>query len=163
LRFKPLAANVCRATLVFQVTAGGSIPVLAMNFGVKAALGLVEELRDKHERNGKAVDAELRAIFPRPPRVSELSSSQQQVAKSCQRLEAVAADVVWSPLKSPSALVSMWSKPPESFEKGERKISLGKAECDVDVAAKDAQAWWFAYVQDERKQGAWRRRHKLDL
>jgi hypothetical protein len=44
----------------------------------------------------------------------------------------------------------MWSKPPESFEKGERKISLGKAECDVDVAAKDAQAWWFAYVRERR-------------
>ena len=143
-RFTPLAANVCRATVVFQAIAGGSVPVLAMNWSVKNFLGTAEDLRDTYERNGKAVDSELRAGFPRPPRVGRLSPTQQQVVKSCQRLEAASADVVWSPLKSPSALVSMWSKPLESFEKGGRKISLGKAECDVDVAAKDAQAWWFA-------------------
>ena len=121
---------------------------------------LVEVIRDKYERNGKAVDAELRAEFPRPPRVSELSPAQEQVVKSCQRLEAASADVVWSPLKSPSALVSMWSKPPESFEKGERKISLGKAECDVDVAAKDAQAWWFAYVRERNERRSARAQKK---
>ena len=59
----PLAANVCRATLVFQATAGGSIPVRAMNFGIKFALGAAEELRDKNERDGKVVDAELRDAF----------------------------------------------------------------------------------------------------
>ncbi|GMI24556.1 hypothetical protein TeGR_g3140 [Tetraparma gracilis] len=83
-------------------------------------------------------------------RVIKEDERAQQVVKSCQRLEAASADVFWSPLQSPSALVGMWSKPPESFEKGERKISLGKAECDVDVAAKDAQAWWFAFCSRDR-------------
>ncbi|GMI38047.1 hypothetical protein TeGR_g2496 [Tetraparma gracilis] len=148
--FTPLAANVCRATFVFQTTVGGRVPVLAMNFGVKRALVTIEELRDKYERNGKAVDAELRAEFPSPPRVSELSPAQEQVVKSCQRLEAASADVSWSPLKSPSTLVSMWSKPPTSFERGERNITIGKAECDLDAAAKDAQAWWLAFCSRDR-------------
>jgi hypothetical protein len=159
-RFTPLAANVCRVTVVFQATAGGSIPVMAMNFGVKSVLASAEKIRDKYERNGMMVDAELRAEFPLPTRVSELSSSQKQVVKSCQRLEEASVNVIWSPLKSPSALVSMWSKPPESFEKGERKISLGKAECDVDVAAEDAQAWWFAYVRERNERWSARAQKK---
>jgi hypothetical protein len=86
-RFTPLAANVCRATFVFQLTAGGKIPVRVMNFGVKKALGLTEELRDEHERNGKAVDAELRGSFPPPPLLQHLNEEQTRIAHSCLALE----------------------------------------------------------------------------
>jgi hypothetical protein len=80
-RFTPLAANVCRATVVFQAIAGGSVPVLAMNWSIKNFLGAAEELRDKNERNGKAVDAELRGALPPPP--PRLSLTSEQVLHAC--------------------------------------------------------------------------------
>jgi hypothetical protein len=113
-RFTPHAVNVCRATFVFQVTAGGMIPVRAMNFGVKKALGLAEELRDKYERNGKAVDAELRGAFPPPPLVQQLEDEQAGVVLRCLALETGSAAVEWTKLKSASPFVSMsmkYSKP----------------------------------------------------
>jgi hypothetical protein len=78
-------------TLVFQVTAGGSVPVMAMNFGVKTALGIVEDLRDWYERNGKAVDKELMAASPPPPPKESLNEEQMRVVRSCLSLETVAA------------------------------------------------------------------------
>jgi hypothetical protein len=58
-----------------------------MNFGVKSALGFAEGLRDKHERNGKAVDAELRVAFPPPPLLKHLDDEQMRIAHSCLALE----------------------------------------------------------------------------
>jgi hypothetical protein len=106
----PLAANVCRATLVFQATAGGSIPVLAMNFGVKRVVGTAEELRDKYERNGKAVDAELRGEFPPPPPMVVLDEEQTRVVQSCLTLETGSASVEWKPLKTTLPFVSLSMK-----------------------------------------------------
>ena len=40
---------------------------MVMNHGVKYALGVSENVRDKYERSGKAVDAELRGAFLPPP------------------------------------------------------------------------------------------------
>jgi hypothetical protein len=58
-----------------------------MNFGVKSALGVAEGLRDKYERSGKAVDAELRGAFPRPPLLRHLDDEQMRIAQSCIALE----------------------------------------------------------------------------
>jgi hypothetical protein len=104
-RFTPIATDLCRATLVFQVTAGGSIPVLAMNYGVKNALGNAEYLRDKYERGGKAVDAELRGAFPRPPLLQHLNNEQTRIARSCMALETGSASMKWTKLASPSPFV----------------------------------------------------------
>jgi hypothetical protein len=106
-RFAPIAANVCRATFVFQLTAGGSVPVLAMNFGVKTALATAEGLRDKYERSGKAVDAELRGDFPPPPLMNLLDEEQTRVAKSCMALETASAALEWTSLKSSSPFVAL--------------------------------------------------------
>jgi hypothetical protein len=46
-RFTPVAENVCRGTFVFQVAAGGRIPVQFMNWGVKMVASLSEEMMDK--------------------------------------------------------------------------------------------------------------------
>jgi hypothetical protein len=104
-RFTPLAANACRATLVFQATAGGSIPVRAMNWAVKSFLNVMEVLRDKYERNGKAVDAELRGAFPRPPLLQHLNDEQTRIARSCMALETGSASMKWTKLASPSPFV----------------------------------------------------------
>jgi hypothetical protein len=108
-RIVPLATNVCRATFVFQTTAGGRVPVLAMNFGVKTALAIAEVLRDKYERGGKAVDAELRDALPPPPLMNTLNEEQTRVAKSCLGLETASANsmIGWTPLKSSSPFVSI--------------------------------------------------------
>jgi hypothetical protein len=74
-RLRTLSPDVCRVTFVFQVTAGGSVPVAAMNFGVKTGLSIAERLRDRYERNGEAVDAELRRAMPPPPLLRHLESA----------------------------------------------------------------------------------------
>jgi hypothetical protein len=78
-----------------------------MNFGVKTALGFVEEVRDKYERNGKAVDAELRGALPPPPPVGQLNEAQTRIVQNCTALETGTAAVEWTKLKSPSPFVSI--------------------------------------------------------
>jgi hypothetical protein len=109
-RITPLAANVCRVTVVFQATAGGSIPVMAMNFGVKKVLSTAESVRDKYERNGNAVDAELRGASPPPPTVDQLNEEQMRIAQSCMALEAGSAAVNWTKLAPPSPFVELAMK-----------------------------------------------------
>jgi hypothetical protein len=106
-RFTPLASNACRATLVFQATAGGSIPVRAMNWAVKSFLNVMEVLRDKYERSGKAVDAELRGAFPPPPLMNLLDEEQTRIAKCCLGLETASATVEWTSLNSGSPFVAL--------------------------------------------------------
>jgi hypothetical protein len=81
-----------------------------MNFGVKSALGVAEGLRDKYERNGKAVDGELRGVFPTPPLLQHLNDEQARIAQSCMLLETRSAAVQWMKLKSPSPFVSLSMK-----------------------------------------------------
>ncbi|GMI57053.1 hypothetical protein TeGR_g10296, partial [Tetraparma gracilis] len=59
-RLRPLAENVCEVTLVGQGVIGGWVPDQAMKFLIGKVLGSVDVMRDKYERNGKVVDAELR-------------------------------------------------------------------------------------------------------
>jgi hypothetical protein len=106
-RFAPLTDNVCNATLVFQATAGGSVPVMAMNWAVKSFLKVADVLRDKYERNGKAVDAELRGAFPPPPLLKHLNDEQTRIAKSCVGLETASVALEWTSLKSTSPFVAL--------------------------------------------------------
>jgi hypothetical protein len=88
-----------------------------MNFGVKSALGFVEEVRDKYERNGKAVDAELRGALPPPPPMGQLNEEQTRIVQNCTALETGTAVVEWTKLKSPSPFVAIsmnYTKPVRS-------------------------------------------------
>jgi hypothetical protein len=80
---------------------------MAMNFGVKKALGITESIRDTHDRNGKAVDAELRSAFRPPPPLNQLSEEQTRAAKSCLGLETASATLEWTSLKSSSPFVAL--------------------------------------------------------
>jgi hypothetical protein len=105
-RFKPLAPNVCSATLVFQAVMGGRIPVMAMNYGVKAALAFAESFRNSFERNGKAVDAELRRALPPPPSMETLNEEQAGVAQRCLALETESAAEIAALVRSSKNLVT---------------------------------------------------------
>jgi hypothetical protein len=83
---------------------------MVMNFGVKIPLGFAENIRDKYERNGKAVDAELRGAFPPPPPMDDLNEEQTRVVQRCLALETGSASVEWTPLQSTSPFVSMSMK-----------------------------------------------------
>jgi hypothetical protein len=80
---------------------------MAMNWSVKNFLGTAEELRDKYERNGKAVDAELRGGLPPPPPMDTLIEEQTRAVQRCLTLEAASAAVEWTSLKSTSPFVSL--------------------------------------------------------
>jgi hypothetical protein len=159
---------VCRATVVFQVTAGGRVPILALNYGVKSALGTMENLRDTYERNGEAVDAELRAAAPPPPALASLQDPEQRrIVDTCEALEgyqdpddehAPLLSMEWTKLKSPFHSVQMWKK----LRKTEKRVvGMGKAEAVVDTSARLAAAWMFAWdsrdkMQRMREQGQYK-------
>ncbi|GMI19234.1 hypothetical protein TeGR_g13668, partial [Tetraparma gracilis] len=148
-RFTPLAANVCHATLVFQVTVGGSVPVRAMNYGVRNALGNVEDLRDKYERNGKAVDAELRGAFPPLPLLQQLDDEQARIAKSGLGLETGSAAVEWTKLASTSPFVELAMQHTKPVGR-EASIALGMAKATLDCSATEALVYQFAAFGREK-------------
>jgi hypothetical protein len=80
---------------------------MAMNYGVKHALAFAEGLRDKYERNGKAVDAELKGAFHPPSLLQHLNDEQRSIAQTCLALEteSVAAASKYSSSKQLLALV----------------------------------------------------------
>jgi hypothetical protein len=85
-----------------------------MKYGLKRTLMVVDRLRDKYERNGKSVDAELRGDFPPPPNIGQLGEEQRRIAQSCMGLETGSATVEWVKLKSASPFVELgmkYSKP----------------------------------------------------
>jgi hypothetical protein len=96
--------------VVFQVVVGGSVPVMVMNHGVKYALSVSEGVRDKYERSGKAVDAELRGALPLPPPMGQLNDEQTRIVQSCMTLETGSAAVEWTKLGSPSPFVELAMK-----------------------------------------------------
>ena len=113
-RLHALAANVCRVTVCFRAQVRGQVPKLIIDMRVKNTVGIIELIRDKYERSGKAVDAELRGDFPPPPTMDQLSEEQRRIAQSCMGLETGSAEVEWTKLKSASPFVELgmqYSKP----------------------------------------------------
>jgi hypothetical protein len=113
-RLSRLAPNVCRVTFVAQGSMGGRVPDAAMKFATKKTLAIVDRVRDRHERSGTAVDAELRGAFPPPPTLGQLNEEQKRIAQSCMALETGSAAVEWTKLKSASPFVELgmkYSKP----------------------------------------------------
>jgi len=57
--------SVCQVTYLVQAQLGGSLPRALLNTRIKSTLALVHNMQGKFERNGKVVDGQLRAAFPR--------------------------------------------------------------------------------------------------
>jgi len=143
-RIKPLASTVCELSYVVQVALGGSIPKELLALRKKQTLSVVLKIQDKYERNGKLVDAEMRAAFPSPPCIAQLDSSQRLIVERCRVLEGEEGGE-WEPLLSPNPFVTMHIKhaPPA---KGERQIAVGKATATIDCSAHEAMSWWYAFM-----------------
>ncbi|GMI37358.1 hypothetical protein TeGR_g5104 [Tetraparma gracilis] len=136
------AANVSRVTLVGTGNPKGKIPKFVLDRTVVWSLNMLVTLHDKHERNGKEVDAELRANFPRPPALEQLGEDARKIFDVCTAMEGELTE--WTPLKSPSPYVKMSSKlSPRTQE--QRSLALGRAEAILDCSAEEACAWWFPY------------------
>jgi len=78
-RFRPLAPTICDVTYVASAHLGGSISTELITMRKKQTLSLLRTVQDKHERNSKVVDQEMRKAFERPPRVEELDEGQMEV------------------------------------------------------------------------------------
>ena len=87
-RLHPLAANVCRVTVCFRAQLRGQVPKLVIDMRVKNTLGIVELMRDKYERSGKAVDAE------RNRWVARLSEVEEQAANSARKADLEASRLI---------------------------------------------------------------------
>ena len=150
-RLKPIAPNVCRVTLIQQGEVGGIIPRWVLNMAVKSSLSLVDVIRSRSQRNGRAVDAEVQAAFPLPPCIGELDDQQQLIVDRCVALEQTEGCelVNWTQINSSSPFVKMWSRLPEK-RKGERQLAIGRASTTLDCSPNVGLAWWFDYMSRER-------------
>ncbi|GMI25387.1 hypothetical protein TeGR_g1751, partial [Tetraparma gracilis] len=153
-RFSPLAANVSRVTFVARGSLEGLVPDSAMKYGLKRTLMVVDRLRDKYERNGKSVDAELRGDFPPPPNIGQLGEEQRRIAQSCMGLETGSATVEWVKLKSASPFVELGMKYSKPFG-DEASVALGKAKSTLDCSATDAFAYQVAVCGREKMRIGW--------
>jgi len=135
-RIKPLANNVCEATVCQQGQLGGSIPLFVVNARVLQALRVNQRLQDKFARNGKIVDKEMRDAFPTPSALADLSEEQIAVFESCRYLESEDGSE-WKTLTPPSPLVQMWMKHAPA-KKNERSVAIGKATAVIDCPMDEA-------------------------
>ena len=103
---KPLAANVCEATYVTQGRAGGLLPFFVINAMGRKVLNATSNIQMKYIRNGRVVDGELRATFPPPPPLDDLTAEQTTVMSTCQSLEQGSGVTKWIVVKSPSPFVA---------------------------------------------------------
>ncbi|GMI32785.1 hypothetical protein TeGR_g3036 [Tetraparma gracilis] len=148
-RISPLASNVCRVTFVGQGSMGGLVPDSAMKFATKKVLSTVDRVRDRYERSGTAVDAELRGEFPPPPLRADLGNTERLVVDKAWALQSEAEDVPWEVIKSDFPLTKMWIKHVPAA-RGERSIAWGKAGCTVDCSAITVLAWSMAFCSRDR-------------
>ena len=79
--------SVCQITFVVQAQLGGSLPRALINKRIKSTLSVVHDMQGKFARNGKVVDWEVRATFPRPPRLANLSIEQSNIVAEGRLLE----------------------------------------------------------------------------
>jgi hypothetical protein len=149
-RIQPLAPNVCRVIFVAQGISGGLIPQVVLNMKVKNTLTTVDLIRDKMERTGEVVDAELRASFPVPPRLQDLSEDQRRVVDESLALETEAADVPWKTLAGSGPMLKTWIKILPATEKRSETVAWGKAVCTLDCRALTALGWSFDWCSRAR-------------
>ena len=150
-RLKPIAPNVCRATLIQQGSVGGIIPQWVLNMTLKSTLSFAGDIRVRSLRNGHLVDAEVRATFPFPPRLDELDEEQTLIVARCVALEprGQLSRIAWTPIRSSSPFVKMLARLPAK-KKGERQLAIGHASTTLDCSPLNALAWWFDFTSRMR-------------
>jgi len=148
-KFAAVAPNVCRFTYVGYGSLGGHIPFMVLNVLVKSTLNAVQIAKDRFLRNGKVVDAEMRAAFPSPPALATLTEEQKALFAKGVALEEGSGVMKWHALKSPSYLVKIMGRytPPK---RGEEHYALGKVTGLVDCSALEAVAWTFNCCSRDR-------------
>ncbi|GMI28709.1 hypothetical protein TeGR_g6547, partial [Tetraparma gracilis] len=149
-RVRAVTPNSCELTCIQQGDPGGMIPRWVVDLQIKKSLESVDKTRERHVRNGKAVDDEYRSTFPAPPLLSSLTEEQQSIVTSCKQMEAdavnnnVAHDVEWKAVKSLSPFVSM-----------ERKVfsgrnMIGRATSVIHCPPAEVLIWFFYFDSRER-------------
>jgi len=143
LTITPLAPSVSRVTYVVQTP----LAPLGGRSKLPLTLGLVEELRERYERRGRVVDAEIRDAFKEPPVWESLTPAQTAIITSTMRLESDVDDSrPWKSLQSPVPFVSMWMKYTPPAIGSTRAVALGKAHATIDAGALPTLAIWMAFM-----------------
>jgi hypothetical protein len=116
---------------------------------IKSTLAVLKNVQDTFERNGKVVDAELRAAFPPPPLLSQLTAEPTALVDRCLALETDAGNATSAELKSGSPFVEM-AIVHRPARRGERDIAIGIAQAIMDCPPLDAASWFFTYCSRDR-------------
>ena len=142
-----IAPNVCRWTRIQTVNVNASVPAKVLNFQAQKQIGQANEVLEKHRRNDKVVDKEIRdALIERIREGVEVTEEQEDVFKDLDNL--FGKEEGWMDLKSPDISVKMQIKL-RQLAKG-ASITLGRAKGVVDCTPEEACAWYFEYCSEER-------------
>ena len=151
------AANTSTLTYIVHGSLNGNIPTAMFKRQVKSTLNECLEVQSRFLRSSTTIDVELRAAFPPPPRLADLTQQQMQVIIGCKLLESQstlpqspsntsrslfrrpsvapppAADAVnqFQPIPSPSPFVQMALK---NSTNPTRAIALGRAVAKIDTS-----------------------------
>ena len=161
-----MAAQVCEVTLVIQGKMAGRMPRVLLNMRIKSVLGYLKWSQNAFGRKGDTVDEEVRAAFPSPPDLAQLTAEQSKIFDDCRLLLADGPSQMAAPrrhssifrrtvspnsseyqhLQSPSPFIKMSHKSP----RGSRRIAIGRATTSLDCSAHEAMAWWSATCSRRR-------------
>ncbi|GMH88845.1 hypothetical protein TrST_g3649 [Triparma strigata] len=149
---KEITDHICEWTRAQRVDLNIALSASMLDFLAKQQLAQSNVLQEKHMRNGKEVDREVRdalAVIMIEERGTKLMEDQVVVFDRCLSLLGDGEDQGWKSIKSPSPDVEMKMKyfPPKN---GERSIGTGKAVGVIDCTAEEVAAWVMDYTGIER-------------
>ena len=137
---------------MLAVTLGGSIPRELLALRKKQSLEVMQRMQDKYERAAKTVDAEIRASFPAPPALADLSSSRSAVIANGKKLSRAAfLRRGWEPLPFPDPFVETFVSYPAN--ELSRAVATGKASADIDCSTQEVFLWWAHWSREKIRDG----------
>ena len=147
--FDKKSDNICDVTFVNRIEDKGKLPTKIVNASIGRTLDVVSQLKRFFERNGGAVDQELRyAFMVKIPEVTTNDDQRDIIEEQMGKVDL--NDDKWEPLEKDSSAFVKLSK---IHVKGESN-AWGKAAAAVDANAEEVVAWFWDYCSNERMASA---------
>ena len=143
--FDRKADNICDVTFVNRSEDKGNLPTKIVNSTIGRSLDVVSQLKRFFERNGGAVDQELRGDFMvKIPEVTNNDDQRDIIEEQMGKVDL--NDDKWEPLEKNSSAFVKLSK---IHVKGESN-AWGRASATIDASAEKVVAWFWDYCSNER-------------
>ena len=143
-----VAPKVCNVLRIQTVNLNSNLPRAITTMFAKSQMKWANVMQEKYRRNGKVVDKEVRdALVERMIEGVDLEVDQEKIFEEVHNI--LGGEEGWEDLESPDTRIKMKVKLTQQV-KGERSITLGKAEAVADCTAEEACSWFFEVSRRKR-------------